>query len=177
MNNLQKPKRGMLIGLGLVILLQTGILAMIYINAQIPLWTGSPILLKTRPVDPRSLFRGNYALLNYDISRIPAQEINTLRTPRRNERVYVSLTPGPNQVYTYQGVSFEKPESGTYIRGRIQNNGRRTMGSYRIRYGIEAYFAPKEKALALEHKLRTSAVANIYITDSGKPALEGIYEK
>ncbi len=177
MKGIEKPKINLIIGLSLVILLQTGILAMIYINAHIPLWTGKPIVLKTRPVDPRSLFRGNYALLSYDISRIPAKEINALRTPRSNERVYVRLTPGPDQVYTYQGLSFEKPESGIFIRGRIQDHGQRTTGSYRIRYGIEAFFAPKEKALALEKQLRTSAVARIYLTDSGKSALEGIYDK
>ncbi len=174
---IEKPKTGLIIGLSLVILLQTGILAMIYINAQVPLWTGRPIILKTRPVDPRSLFRGNYALLDYDISRIPAKDINRLGIPRPNERVYVRLTPGPDQIYTYQGISFEKPESGVFIRGRIQDRGRRSAESYRVRYGIEAYFAPKEKALALEKQLRTSAVARIYISDSGKSALEGIYDK
>ena len=177
MNLPQLSKKGMIAGLSLVILLQTGILAMVYISARIPMWTGSPVLLETSPVDPRSLFRGNYARLNYDISRIPAQEINRLGKPRPNERVYVRLTPGPDQVHVYKGVSFTRPESGLFIRGRIQERSWRSAGSYRIRYGIEAYFAPKEKALALEKQLRTSAVAKIYISDSGKPALEGIYDR
>ena len=35
-----------------------------------PLWTGKEIRVKVVPVDPRSLFRGNYARLNYDFSRL-----------------------------------------------------------------------------------------------------------
>jgi len=35
-----------------------------------PLWTGEPIYLAVRPVDPRDLFRGDYVTLGYDIQRV-----------------------------------------------------------------------------------------------------------
>jgi uncharacterized membrane-anchored protein len=34
--------------------------------------TAPTVLLKTRPVDPRDVLRGDYMILNYDISRHPA---------------------------------------------------------------------------------------------------------
>lgn len=41
-----------------------------------PLWTGEPIYLAVRPVDPRDLFRGDYVTLGYDVQqlalRVPA---------------------------------------------------------------------------------------------------------
>jgi uncharacterized membrane-anchored protein len=40
-----------------------------------PLWTGTPIYLDVRPVDPRSLFRGDYVTLAYAIDTL------TLRVP------------------------------------------------------------------------------------------------
>ena len=42
----------------------------------------------------------------------------------------------------------------------------------RIRYGIEAYFLPREKALALEKALRNSgSVATVMVAPNGKAAL------
>ncbi|MEH0018587.1 MAG: GDYXXLXY domain-containing protein [Desulfobacter sp.] len=160
----------------LAVLLQAGILAMVYINAQIPLWTGKPVLLKTLPVDPRSLFRGNYARLTYDISQIPVADLNRhAAVIRPDQQVYVLLAPGPDQVYTYRGIHLEKPRDGDFIRGRLDNYREKTSGSYRVRFGIEAYFAPKEKALAIEKQLQSSAVARVYISGSGKAALEAIH--
>ena len=35
-----------------------------------PLWTGEPIYLAVRPVDPRDLFRGDYVTLGYDVQQV-----------------------------------------------------------------------------------------------------------
>jgi uncharacterized membrane-anchored protein len=35
-----------------------------------PLWTGKPIYLRTRPVDPRDVFRGDYVVLGYDAQQL-----------------------------------------------------------------------------------------------------------
>ncbi len=160
----------------LVILFQTGVLVMVYLSAQYPLWTGQTILLKTTPRDPRSLFRGNYAFLTYEIANIPAEDINKIRSPRRNEIVYIRLTPLPDKsgIYQYNGVDFNKPKTGLFIRGRLQNTDPVTSGFYLVSYGIEAYFAPKAKALALEKQLAQSALARIRVAPSGKAALEGV---
>lgn len=61
-------KRLLLLGLTLTICLQLMVLTTEFVSSVWPLWFGKPILLKTVPVDPRSLFRGNYVLLNYEIS-------------------------------------------------------------------------------------------------------------
>jgi len=159
----------------LIIFLQAGVLAMVYMNAKIPAWTGQIIRLRTVPVDPRSLFRGNYALLRYDISRIPAKDVNRAGKPRRNQRVYVSLVPEADGTYRYGGVGFEPPVDGApYIRGRIKSPSFTRSGSYRVAYGIEAWFAPKQKAVAIEKKLGKKGIAEIWLTEKGKAALKGI---
>jgi uncharacterized membrane-anchored protein len=63
--------RATITGLVLVSVLQIGILAFEYLGAVYPLWSDVSVRLKTVPVDPRSLFRGNYAQLRYEISRLP----------------------------------------------------------------------------------------------------------
>lgn len=161
-------------GLVLVIVFQIVVLAMVYVNARIPVWTGQNIRLETRPVDPRSLFRGNYAFLNYAIARIPADQVNALGKPKRNQKVYVKLVPGKAGTHAYGGVSYEKPDTGLFIRGRIKDQRFRTSGTYRVRFGIEAYFAPKDKAIALEKQLRSPARAEVWISSSGKAALTGV---
>lgn len=167
--------KGLIIGLCLTVSFQILFLFAEYGNAVYPLWTGRKILLKTVPVDPRSLFRGNYARLNYEISTLPKKDIETDRELRNGEIVYVKLKPGDNGIYVYDSADLEKPDAGVFMRGRIQmNRWDRRSGPYRVRYGIEAFFASKEKALALEKRLRRNGIAEIMVADSGKAALKTV---
>ena len=165
-------------GLIAAVLLQLGILATEYVNSVYPLWTGQEVRLKTVPVDPRSLFRGNYARLNYDISNITLQEKEYPPAMRRGEIVYVKLKQDEDGVHVFDGASLSKPDMGLYIRGRIQTpRWTRTASPYRVHYGIEAFFAPKEKALALEKDLRRGAVAIVMVANNGKAALKDVIQK
>lgn len=168
-------KKGVIIGLCLTIAFQVLFLFAEYGNAVHPLWTGRKILLKTIPVDPRSLFRGNYARLNYEISNVPAQDIETGRQLRNGEIVYVKLKPGADGIYTYNGAGLVRPVDGIFLRGRVQRH--RWGGgadTYRIRYGIEAFFAPKEKAIELEKALRKNGIAEIMVAGNGKATLKNV---
>jgi uncharacterized membrane-anchored protein len=163
-----------LAGLVIIICFQVVILLCVYLNAVTPLWSGREIKLATVPVDPRSLFRGNYARLRYHISDIPAADINRVVSPRHGEKIYVKLKPGKDSTWAYAGVDIQKPDGPLFIRGRIQAHHRRESGHYRVRYGIEAFFAPKQKALDLEKTLRQTGVATVYVTAGGKAALSHV---
>lgn len=164
------------IGLVSMIVLQLGVLAGEYLGAVYPLWTGQEIRLKVVPVDPRSLFRGNYARLNYDISRIDANDLKGVESPRNGEIVYVSLKPDEQGLYIFSAASTVKPVSGIFIRGRV-NRSRWWGGSAKlpIKYGIEAWFAPKKKALELERTLRSGGgVASVMVASNGKATLKAV---
>jgi uncharacterized membrane-anchored protein len=164
-------------GLLATILLQLGVLATEYLNSVYPLWTGQEVRLKTMPIDPRSMFRGNYVQLNYEISEINMKAEMKAQLLRWNEVVYVKLRPDENNVYRFDGASFTKPETGLSIRGRLQAPyGPETSQPYQIRYGIEALFAPKEKAQALEEQLRDGGIAVVMLADNGKAALKDVIE-
>ena len=158
-----------LYGLIAIIVFQLLVLILEYGNAVLPLITGEEIRIKVIPVDPRSMFRGNYACLNYEIRQLILS--NNSRDPRMNEIIYVRLKQNENGLYEDEDASLTKPESGIFIRGRSQTT---RMGETTVRYGIEAFFAPKEKALELERKLRAGGIAVVMIYKNGKPALKDV---
>jgi uncharacterized membrane-anchored protein len=158
------------IGLGVAVVLQLFVLSGMVVKAAIPLWTGTEIRVKTVPVDPRSMFRGNYAQLNYDIGQLPINALRDVKSLRMGEVVYVSLKLGEGGLYNFAGAAFEKPVEGIFLRGRIVSN----QPPYRVKYGIEAFFAPKDKALQLEKDLRNGGVAVLMVADSGRVALNNV---
>ena len=165
-------KNKIFIGLIVVVIFQLLVLVVEYVGAVYPIYTGQEIRLKTTPIDPRSMFRGNYARLRYEIGEVSGEAINKVRVPRNGEVVYVRLNAGEGGLYEFAGASLEKPADGVFIRGRIQDSSRRSKRpTYRVKYGIEALFAPKEKALDLEKRLRQSAVARVMVADNGKATL------
>ena len=170
-------KKTVLAGLVAVVGLQTAVLAGEYLGAVYPIWTGEPVRLKTVPVDPRSLFRGNYARLRYEISEIPVSDLGADGRLRGGEVIYVRLARGEDGVYEYAGAGLTRPDSGVFLRGRADHARRwRWDESHRlhVRYGIEAYCAPRDKALDLERELRQGAVAEIMVAGNGKAALTGV---
>lgn len=165
--------------LSFMILFQILVLSGEYLNSVYPLWLGREIELDIRPVDPRSLLRGNYARLVYDIRTLGRElfEPGDYERLRRGKPVYVSLAK-EGAGWQPTGASLERPSGGLFIRGRVERTG--GMGGAAVRYGIEAFFAPKEKALALEKGLRRGggeerkAVARIKVAPGGKAALVGV---
>jgi len=171
-------KRNIIIGLSAVVVFQLLVLTAEYINAVYPHWVGQEVRLRTILIDPRSMFRGNYVLLRYEISEIPGTDINKERIPRNGEIVYVKLEITKDGIYSYRGASLAKPQDGIYIRGRIERDwvpGEEVM--YSVNYGIEALFAPKEKALRIEKSLQEGGIAKVMLARNGKAALVDVLGK
>jgi len=162
-----------LVGLWLATTFQLLIFFGMYVNAAMPMWTGVEVKLKTVPVDPRSMFRGNYARLRYDISRIDQDHLTAIEQDnmRNGEVVYISLEPGVNDLYEFSSASLQQPDSGVFIRGRIESEYGEV---YRVNYGIEAFFAPKQEALDLEKRLRKGATAVLMVSADGKAGIKAV---
>ena len=131
--------RKVLYGLCVTIFFQFLVLTGMYASAALPLWTGTEVRIKTVPVDPRSMFRGNYARLNYDISRIEGSYFGDNEELRNGEVVYVLLKAGANGLYEFSDVRLDRPEAGTFLRGRIQNGRYNSGANFQIKYGIEVF--------------------------------------
>jgi len=142
--------------------LQLAIMAGVFVNGFYPLWLGEEIRFKTQPVDPRDLFRGNYARLNYAFSNLENPDF------KPGDVIYLPLSR-EGDLWTAGEPNHHQPEEGLFLRGRVSS--RPWHGGSRLTFGIEALFAPKEKALALERQLRDEAVAVIRVAPNGRAAL------
>ena len=154
--------------------LQVIVLVSMIVICVMPSVTGETVLLRTVPVDPRDLFRGEYVILGYEFSRIPSEGISEgISGPLRRggdwqgRTVYVSLVPEDDgRHWRADRFSFEQP-SGLSIRGTI--TGRR------IEFGIESYFVQEGDGLKYERAVRDQALfARVAVAPDGKAALTGL---
>jgi uncharacterized membrane-anchored protein len=117
--------------------------------------TGRTIFLRTAPLDPRDVMRGDYVRLNYEISRLPRAlclgrlaDTNPLAKPLpRDTRLYAALRVKADHPAELVSLSEQPPTQGPYLRGRFDAL---QGGTLSVRYGLEAYFMQQGKALPLE---------------------------
>jgi uncharacterized membrane-anchored protein len=165
---------------GAAILLQCALLILMVADRVRILREGREVTLQTRPVDPRDLLRGDYVVLGYDISQLPAGALAGQPTAERNPVVFVKLAPDANGLYQAVSVHAEPvtvtaPE--VLIRGHVSyscgSTSRTFCDKLTIRYGLESYFVPEGEGKTLEQarnqqKLRVVAA----VLPSGRAAIK-----
>ncbi|MBU0499441.1 MAG: GDYXXLXY domain-containing protein [Gammaproteobacteria bacterium] len=173
--------------IGIILLLQTLVLLAMVALKQWTLSTGKEILLETQPIDPRSLFRGDYVRLGYGINRLRTPELDGDDRFDREQEIHVVLAKGENY---WQAVSLHHerpsvPADRVVIRGRILNiqegiwNGatkKQEAGrELRVDYGIENYFVPEGEGRALERPALGEKVDILVAVDRfGKAGIKGV---
>ncbi len=144
----------------LAIVLQIGILfSMVYLN-EARIHNGKKIIVKTVPVDPRSLFRGDYIELNYDFSRINLKQVNAAKQYFSwGSKVFVKLS----KVDEDWGIAFvsDKPIEDVkprelVIAGIVDRSW--FDGYIAVKYGIESYFIPEGKGKYIENQISKKRV-------------------
>jgi len=165
----------------LVVVLQTAALMGMVAVKHRTLITGKPILLETEPIDPRSLFRGDYVRLNYAISRLAYTEVAGDRDFKLHDPVYVVLRKG-EKFWQAVSVHHQMPAHGpdsVVIRGEAQYPGIWVDGESReginVRYGIEYYFVPEGEGMALERPADGEEVTMLIAVDEkGDSAIKAV---
>lgn len=159
----------------LVVVLQTAALAGMVAMKHRTLITGKPVLLETEPIDPRSLFRGDYVRLNYTISSLEYAEVEGDDDFSRRDRIYVMLRKG-EKFWEPVSVHREMPAHGqdsVIIRGEVQWSG--GGDGINIRYGIENYFVPEGEGMALERPAEGEEVTMLIAVDeAGASAIKAV---
>lgn len=164
----------------LVAFVQTAALVWMVIDRQLHINNGKEIMLDIRPVDPRSLFRGDYVILNPEIARIRTQQI--LSNIKRNDIVYVVLQAAANGTWSYLSIHKVQPQNlpsdRIALRGRVQSvwrHGQAAYTSVSLKYGIESYFVPEGTGMALEEQVRKGQIrAIVAVDDAGAAAIKGV---
>ena len=171
-----KPKQKLFFWV--VVLCQLLVLGGMIVKRQHLLDTGQLVRLKCEPIDPRSLFSGDYVILNYTISTFSKDEWERLvKSPvklRKNDTVYVALEKEKESPYWVAAAISPSLETlqqnhNVVIRGVLQNHWRK-----RIRYGVEHYFVPQFEGLDIEKQLAQVSV-EVALSDSGESGITRLF--
>lgn len=148
-----------LVLLGMI--LQFGILTWTCASPLITVFQGDTLRLRVVPVDPRDLFRGEYVILGYDISRLPRDP--NLGVPNPGDIVFVELSRNEGST-EWNAVSWSRhrPTRGIFLRGTVQQYSR-------VEYGIESYFVEEGQGPEYERAARSGDLyADIVVDDEGR---------
>mgnify|MGYP001552526627 CR=1 FL=1 len=177
-------------GFIIVVILQFLFITGMIIKQKYILSKGTEVFLKCEPVDPRSLFSGDYVNLNYKISSIKLKEIKYYgaKNYSNGKKVYVALEKSPeNKFHRAAAISDNidklKNKYKVIIRGIVQNVSiclpRKELDYYDrytidIRYGIETYYVPQNQGKKIE-KYLNKVYAQVSILASGVSSLKNLY--
>jgi len=152
------------------------------------LQTGAPILLKTAPVDPWDIFRGEYVVLGYEISSLHSNAVVMEGGPfKRSQNLWVVLQPG-DPFHTPVRVSANRPTDlaagQVALKGRVEwvniwdgATGRELPAGemqLQMRYGIEQFYVPQGQGRDLETRLEQMSVRAL-VDRFGRAALSNVY--
>jgi len=140
-----------------VAIVQTAILGYMIEGRASILRSGTDVLLKTAPVDPRDLLRGDYVILTYDISTISTTSITGTR-PETGDvaRLHVRLKPGADGFWTVSAASFDPlvEEDGSVVLlsqpVTIYDWEWENAGNLTVSYGIERFYVPEGEGRPIE---------------------------
>jgi uncharacterized membrane-anchored protein len=171
--------------LGVVAVLQVGVLGKMVADRIALLKSGREVILPVHPVDPRDFLRGDYVVLGYDVSILEAGEAELgqpVSSFERGDPVYV-IWKKVNQGWSLKSLSSLRPEGASsdevVVKARIgsvwpvaaNDNRRRFM----LRYGIESYFVPEGQGHPLEEAVRQNKMeAIVAVGADGTAALKGL---
>jgi uncharacterized membrane-anchored protein len=166
------------------IVLQVVVLAYMAGEREHILSNGKVILLRTAPIDPRDLFRGDYVRLNYEVSRIGVDQLKGIETRKKikkGDEVFVGLQEGPNGLYEFANAQLQRPKEGLYLTGRAAQPQESLQPGYPIwiDYGIEAYFVEQgagsdiEKRRGTRTGVQVPLEMEIAVSRTGKAVIRG----
>ncbi|OGK54399.1 hypothetical protein A3B56_01775, partial [Candidatus Roizmanbacteria bacterium RIFCSPLOWO2_01_FULL_45_11] len=137
------------------------------------------VYLRTIPVDPRDIFRGDYVTLSYEISQfdnIPYEYIPFLSSEGHADKIsgkqiYVVLEMDSTGIATARYKTLIRPEGEKlYITGTIKEYEQ----PFAIEYGIESYFVPEGTGKELERIRGRSLFVEVVIDKQGAAVIRGV---
>ena len=154
------------------LLLGLALMALVEQRARI-LRNGAEVRLKTVPVDPRDLFRGDYVVLGYPISVVEAEQ--GAEPYRSGETVFVTLGRDEQGFARAVGVSREWPKDGgaaVVIAGRVattsacvtRDDGTNVYGYSGVIEGSKLKFGDRlVSQMDVTHRVRRHHSLNRYV--------------
>lgn len=176
-------RRNLWLAVAAVALGQAAVLGWMIWDRVLLLATGREVVLEVVPVDPRSLFRGDYVVLGYDISRYTLPPGTP--TPAREAPFYVTLHKGAGDKWQVVSAAPQWPAQlqpgDVVIKGRVDSVSSQPSDQPQeptvvgLRYGIESFFVPEGSGRELEKLVGDKKIsARIAVDGSGNAAIKGL---
>jgi uncharacterized membrane-anchored protein len=169
----------------LAIVLQVAILAFIAGKREIIVSTGETVFLRTAPIDPRDMFRGDFVRLQYEISSIPMSKVRGDFSAAKDKEQYVLyavMKKDERGLGELEYVTDVKPEGNVfYLKGRTTKHWRfqQSSKSLSLQYGIEAYYVEQGKGKGIEEKrgrrtdVQIPMEMEVAVGSDGTPVING----
>ncbi len=163
--------------------LQTAILGYMIESRASILRDGKDVVLKTVPVDPRDLLRGDYVVLSYEISSIPADKlVDKPPTQETDAQLSVRLSQGDDGFWHIAEAAFgtlEARDDGTVIAKSQPFFYYPQIGNVdvplTVEYGIERYYVPEGQGKMLEEARNAEALSvAARVDDAGRMQIRTI---
>ena len=148
------------------------------------LYAGEKIVLRTAPIDPRDVFRGDFVRLNYDISSTPVDRLQgdvKDKIRQKDYLVYSVLKKLDGGLSEVDFITDKEPDEGVYLRGRVNTHWRfrNRAQLLRVRYGIEQLFVEQGAGLEIEKRrgkrrgLQIPMEVEVAVSSNGKSVIKG----
>lgn len=150
-----------------IILFQIVILAAMVFNSYAVLLWGEEIDLKVEPVDPRSLFQGDYVILSYPFSNLDLSEVKYDFNPEdinHHDNIYLAFARKNDTWEVVQATKDPKNiDEEIYIKGKVLYVMDNLPISSKpptihVKLGIEAYYVPEGKGKEIEEKINEGSI-------------------
>ncbi len=168
-----------------VALVQTAVLGSMIWDRVTLLKTGREVVVDVVPVDPRSLFRGDYVILNYAISQIDLNDVEG--EPKRGDVVYVTLEkPSDGNAWAPVAAVKEKQVQNAkhqvVVRATVTGRSSRQIEetkervkTLRLKYGAERYFVEEGKGKVIEKQITDKKIQVVWaVNASGTAAVKAL---
>ena len=176
--------------LAVIILFQLLILTGMVLNSYLIIHYGEKIVLRVEPVDPRSLFQGDYVTLGYSFNTLDLTQTEhdfDSSQLQSEDRVYLSLLPrGETWTPGLVTLDADKVKDKVYLQGKVlyisdfERQGPAASDPQTLHAswgGIEKFFVPEGKGKEIEaHILQGEVYAQIAIY-KGRARVTGLINK
>ncbi|MDO4551850.1 MAG: GDYXXLXY domain-containing protein, partial [Planctomycetia bacterium] len=154
------------------------LLGMVYYHSQ-PFCSETEIVVRTRVVDPRDMFRGDYIILRYDFNFINSVEMENIKEELRSEGKCDRLLRG-SKIYTVMVKDEEnpglwrmdkmtlfRPTEGVFLTGIYEREG-----SSHVNYGIGQFYVQEKKGRMYERAKHLNVTVGI--TPDGRGGVKDV---
>ncbi|MDX5594509.1 GDYXXLXY domain-containing protein [Pseudovibrio sp. SPO723] len=124
-------------------------------------WSGEPVVLELRPIDPRDLLRGDYVILNLALTRISSEDLPESRQDdlsrfENADTLWVGLEPQaegkPAKLMRVISDRAEGEAGLIWLKGRVKSRSfsSEKLTTLGVDYGLDAFYVPEGKGLMIE---------------------------